>query len=361
MHRCLQLADLGAGATAPNPMVGAVLVHEDRIIGEGYHQRFGQAHAEVNCLNSVSEADRKFIEQAVLYVSLEPCSHYGKTPPCADLIVEHKIPQVVIGSPDPFPKVNGAGIRKLREAGVFVQTGILQEKCDEMNKRFMVFHLQKRPYIILKWAEKNGVIGSLKERLLISNSLSNRLVHKWRSEEAAIMVGTNTALYDNPQLSNRHWNKSDDRSWSPLYKPTRIIIDLTLRLPHTLNVFDKSVPTVIINYQRDGGDHNLLFVQIDRDREVPVQICEKLYELNLQSVIIEGGRQLLQTFIDAQLWDEARVITGSGTLSFKDASQLVLAPVLLNALPGKKCMLRDDMVAYYINKNSLSINKYPEA
>ena len=218
MQRCIELAQLGAGTVAPNPLVGAVLVYNERIIGEGYHQQFGQAHAEVNCISAVAEADRELISLSTLYVSLEPCAHFGKTPPCTDLIIAHKIPTVVIGCRDPFKEVDGKGIEKLLAAAVEIVHPFMEAACRELNKRFFTFHTKQRPYIILKWAQTdNGIIGhSDHSRLLISNDFTNRLVHKWRSEEAGIMVGTNTALFDNPSLGNRLWNGA---------QPVRLVVD----------------------------------------------------------------------------------------------------------------------------------------
>ncbi len=237
MHRCLELARLGAGYVAPNPMVGAVLLHEGRIIGEGWHKEYGKAHAEVNCINAVKESERQFISQSTLYVSLEPCAHHGKTPPCTDLIIRHKIPRVVIGCRDSFKEVDGKGIEKLKAAGIEVETAVLEQECRELNKRFFTFHTKQRPYIILKWAQtsdgfiaplippKVGISEPQTQRLFISNEYSNILVHQWRSEEAAIMVGTNTALLDNPELTTRLW---------PGPSPVRLVIDLNLRLPDSL-------------------------------------------------------------------------------------------------------------------------------
>jgi diaminohydroxyphosphoribosylaminopyrimidine deaminase / 5-amino-6-(5-phosphoribosylamino)uracil reductase len=284
MQRCLELAKKGAGYVAPNPMVGAVLVHEDKIIGEGWHQQYGEAHAEVNCIASVKEEDRSLIAQSTMYVSLEPCAHFGKTPPCVDLIVQHKVPKVIIGCRDPFEEVNGKGIEKLRAAGVEVIAGVLENECKELNKRFFTYHTKQRPYIILKWAQTaDGKIASLNpsegrtsdsdkteidyssqiihqnkttsviaeagspplegreaavERLLISNEYSNRLVHKWRSEEAAILVGTNTALLDDPELTTRLW---------PGPSPVRLVLDRDLKLPSSLKIFNQEVKTIIFN------------------------------------------------------------------------------------------------------------------
>ncbi|HJW16280.1 MAG TPA: bifunctional diaminohydroxyphosphoribosylaminopyrimidine deaminase/5-amino-6-(5-phosphoribosylamino)uracil reductase RibD, partial [Flavisolibacter sp.] len=246
MARCLQLAQLGAGNVAPNPMVGAVLVYNDAIIGEGYHEKYGAAHAEVNCINSVIDGERHLISQSTLYVSLEPCAHFGKTPPCADLIVKLKIPKVVIGCRDPFVQVDGKGIEKLLAAGVEVTTGILEKECKELNKLFFTFHTLHRPYIILKWAQtSDGKIAyptlrkkssSPVSRLFITNAYTNRLVHKWRSEQMAILVGTNTAMHDDPSLNTRLW---------PGNSPVRLVIDKELALPPGLKLFDGSIPTIV--------------------------------------------------------------------------------------------------------------------
>ncbi len=302
MQRCLQMAVMGAGNVAPNPMVGAVLVYNDRIIGEGYHQKYGEAHAEVNCINSVIEADRNLITKSTMYVSLEPCAHFGKTPPCTNLIIENKIPNVVIGCRDSFALVNGKGIEKLNAAGINVTLGILEKECLELNKRFFTFHEKQRPYIILKWAQssdnKISVPGS--NRIFISNEFSNRLVHKWRSEEAAILVGTNTALLDDPALIPRLW---------PGNNPVRLVIDKELKLPGSLKLFDGSVKTIVFTYLEKDDNEFLNYHQLKKDKNMLSQILAALYEQQIQSVIVEGGAKLLQSFIDEELWDEARVIT----------------------------------------------------
>lgn len=311
MRRCLQLAALAAGNVAPNPMVGAVLVYEDRIIGEGYHRQYGGAHAEVACVASVAEADRPLIPQATLYVSLEPCAHWGKTPPCADLIMREKISTVVVGCRDPFPLVNGKGLEKLQAAGVKVVPNVLEEDCKRLNKRFFAFHAERRPYVVLKWAQSsNQKIGSLDgSRILISNAYTNRLVHKWRSEEAGIVVGTNTALHDDPQLTLRHW---------PGRHPVRIVPDMNLRLPSSLNLFDGTAPTIVFNKHRHSlpakkiSPYELTgvnYYQATEDVSLVQQMLNGLYRLGIQSILVEGGPQLLQSFIDEGAWDEARIIT----------------------------------------------------
>jgi len=302
MRRCLQLAALGAGYVAPNPMVGAVLVYNNKIIGEGYHQRFGEAHAEVNCIASVEPANRQYIPQSTLYVSLEPCAHHGKTPPCADLIVRNKIPKVIIGCRDPFKQVDGKGIEKLNAAGIDVNVGILENESKEINKRFFTFHTKHRPYIILKWAQTADlkISSGTDNRLLISNEYSNRLVHKWRSEEASILVGTNTAVNDDPELTTRLWIGPS---------PVRMIVDMDLRLPSWLKIFNQQVRTIVFNKIKHEESGNLMYYQVTEDVPLVHQVVNALYYLNIQSLIVEGGAKLLQSFIDEDIWDEARIIT----------------------------------------------------
>jgi len=301
MHRCLELAKQGAGYVAPNPMVGAVLVHDGKIIGEGFHQQYGGPHAELNCINSVREQDKDKVSSSVLYVSLEPCSHFGKTPPCTDLIITNRISEVVIGCRDPFKEVDGKGIEKLKAAGVRVIYGILEQECQQLNKRFFTFHKKHRPYIILKWAETgNGKIATNgADRLLISNEQTNRLVHKWRSEETSILVGTNTALLDDPELSTRNWNGPS---------PIRLVIDLDLKLPLTLKIFNNKQRTVIFNTVRHEEKDHLNYYQVTEDVNLVHQIVNALYQMKIQSVIVEGGARLLQSFIDEEIWDEVRII-----------------------------------------------------
>jgi diaminohydroxyphosphoribosylaminopyrimidine deaminase/5-amino-6-(5-phosphoribosylamino)uracil reductase len=301
MRRCLELAKQGIGYVAPNPMVGAVLVHEEKIIGEGYHQQYGEPHAEVNCINSIRELDKDKVSSSVLYVSLEPCSHFGKTPPCTDLIIANQIPEVVIGCRDPFKKVDGKGIEKLKAAGIKVVYGILEDQCRQLNKRFFTFYTKHRPYIILKWSETGDekIASNGTERLLISNEQTNRLVHKWRSEEASILVGTNTALLDDPELTTRNWNGPS---------PIRLVIDMDLKLPSSLKIFNDKQRTVIFNkIKHDEKDH-LIYYQVTEDVSLVHQIVNALYQMKIQSVIVEGGARLLQSFIDEEMWDEARII-----------------------------------------------------
>ncbi len=335
MQRCLQLAAMGSGKVAPNPMVGAVLVYDDLVIGEGYHKKFGGAHAEVNCINSVTEADKKFIAVSTLFVSLEPCAHFGKTPPCADLIIKNKIPHVVIGCRDSFAAVDGKGIEMLKAAGIHVSLGILEKECLELNVRFFTFHKEQRPYIILKWAQSsNGKIaGNDPARLLISNESTNRLVHKWRSEEAAVLVGTNTALLDDPALTTRFW---------PGNNPVRLVIDTVLKLPGHLKLFDGSGKTIVFNYDKQAVIENLVYQQLNKEENILFQILSTLYKMQIQSVIVEGGSKLLQSFINEGLWDEARVITNS-TLVIGEGLD---APVLKNSVQVAEQKIENDIISF---------------
>ena len=336
MQRCFDLALLGAGSVAPNPMVGAVLVYENRIIGEGYHQVFGQAHAEVNCLNAVQEADKHLINQSTLYVSLEPCSHFGKTPPCSMLIIKYGIPKVVIGCQDPFPKVAGSGIEALKQAGVEVVVGVLEQAALALNKRFICFHQNQRPFIILKWAQTaNGKIAGMGEaRLMITNDLTNRLVHRWRSEEAAILVGFNTALKDNPRLDNRYWKGKS---------PIRMVIDRDLSLPSQLHLLDGSISTIVWNQVKNYTAPKLGYVLLDAQKDAIEQILTVSYQMGIQSLIVEGGAALLQDFIDKGLWDEARVI--SNELLSIDAG--LNAPVLKQAERFYSEQIQTDSIHYF--------------
>jgi len=326
MQRCLDLALLGAGHTAPNPIVGAVLVYEDRIIGEGYHQQYGHPHAEVNCVNSVLPEDEALISKSTLYVSLEPCVHFGITPPCTDLILKKNIPEVVVACRDSYDEVNGKGIEKLRAAGVNVITNIMENEALELNRRFFTFHRYKRPYIILKWAEtRDGKISSGdKERTFISNEYSNR------------MVGTNTALLDNPALTARLWPGKD---------PVRIVIDMQLKLPASLKLFDGTVNTIVFNQIKQEEAGMIAYYKVEMDGPIVPQILEVLYQLRLQSVLVEGGAKLLQSFIDEGLWDEARVICNRQlTISNRQA---VDAPRLPNEYLVQTQEIETDIIKIY--------------
>lgn len=340
MNRCLQLAQNGVGHVAPNPMVGAVLVYNDTIIAEGWHMQYGQPHAEVNCINSVPEDKKNLIDKSTLYVSLEPCAHHGKTPPCADFIIENKIPRVVIGCKDSFAAVDGKGIEKLKTAGIEVITGILEQEALALNKRFFTFNAKQRPYIILKWAQTadDKIAASGNERLLISNETTNRLVHQWRSEEAAVIIGTNTALKDNPALTVRLVKGKN---------PVRLVIDKQLQLPQTLQLFDSSAKTIVYNLWKSETKNVTDFYKLERGRSIIKQIAQHLYHIKLLSVIVEGGAILLQSFIDADLWDEARIITNN---EIKIGEGLA-APVLKNYLLTEKTINGSDTIEYF--KNSL--------
>ncbi len=345
MQRCLQLAVLAKGFVAPNPMVGAVLVYKNKIIGEGYHQQHGGPHAEVNCINAVAEKDRQFLAQSSLYVSLEPCAHFGKTPPCAEFIIQNKIARVVIGCADPYVEVNGLGVEKLLAAGIEVLPGVLEKQCIELNKRFFTFHRKQRPFIILKWAQtQNGFIASAnQQRLFITNEMTNRLVHKWRSEESAIIVGTNTALLDDPSLTTRLW---------PGKNPLRLVVDLQLRLPDHLHMFDGRVPAIVFNtkkhsvtnaWMQGDGSKGVAYYKVEQEKNLPQQIVSALYSLGIQSLIVEGGTQLLQSFINENLWDEARVITNTNLVTDNGPG----VPVLKNHRPIKKEIIATDEISVY--------------
>jgi diaminohydroxyphosphoribosylaminopyrimidine deaminase / 5-amino-6-(5-phosphoribosylamino)uracil reductase len=341
MHRCLELALLGNGHVAPNPMVGAVLVHsgrdtgEQRIIGEGYHQQYGKAHAEVNCIAAVKEEDKHLIAESTMYVSLEPCAHHGKTPPCADLIVRVGIRRVVVGCRDPFPLVNGKGIEKLRAAGVEVVAGVLEAECVAMNKRFFTFNTLHRPYVVLKWAQSvDGFIAGTMGRTFISNEFTNRLVHKWRATEAAILVGTGTALLDDPALNARLWTGPD---------PIRLVIDKELVLPPSLRLFDGKVRTVVFNFLRHEEEGMVQYYQVADDSSLIHQLSVALHRLKIQSVLVEGGARLLQSFIDADCWDEARVIT-NGELELPGG---LPAPQLGRVRNLRREKILSDTISYY--------------
>jgi diaminohydroxyphosphoribosylaminopyrimidine deaminase/5-amino-6-(5-phosphoribosylamino)uracil reductase len=347
MERCLALAALGAGRVAPNPMVGAVLVHGERIIGEGFHEYFGGPHAEVNCIASVAEPDRALIPESTLYVSLEPCSHFGKTPPCTGLVIEKKIPGVVIGCVDPFGDVNGKGIKKLKRADVNVIVGVLEKESRELNKRFFTFHREERPYVILKWAQsRDGMItGPGRKPVRISNEYTNRLVHRWRSEEASILVGTNTAMTDDPALTTRLWPGRD---------PVRMVIDLDGKLPSSLKLFDRSVKTIVFNGIKQEAEKGLLYERISAELPLVPQVMRALHRLQLQSVLVEGGASLLQSFIDAGVWDEARVISNM-ELEIGDvpgAGIGVSAPVLSHQELVQTEQLQSDRIDLYFPKSN---------
>lgn len=294
LKRCIDIAKNGLGTTRPNPMVGSIIVHNNQIIGEGFTSAYGGNHAEVNAINSVK--DKSLLKESTIYVTLEPCSHFGKTPPCSDLIIKHQIPHVVIGCIDDNIQVAGKGIEKLKKAGCHVVIGIAENECKAHHKRFFTFHNKKRPYIILKWAETaDGFIApetkNEQKPVWITNEYSRQLVHKWRAEEQAILVGTNTVLQDNPSLTARDWTGQN---------PIRIVIDKENKLSEAYTVFNNEAKTITLSNK-----------DIDFSKNTAQQICDRLFKNNINSVIIEGGVKTLQIFIDENFWDEARVFTGN--------------------------------------------------
>lgn len=338
MKRAIELAQNGLGEVSPNPLVGAVLVHGNRIIGEGFHEQYGKAHAEVNCINAVPEEDKHLISESTLYVTLEPCAHYGKTPPCADLIISNKIPHVVIGHEDPYTEVAGKGIARLHEQGVDVTTFVCEEECTFQNRRFLMYHKKKRPYIILKWAESTDGFIAPKGNMpyWLTNEKSKQLSHKWRTEEDAIMVGYNTILRDNPQLTARFWNGRN---------PLRVVIDEQLALPKKAKVFDDKAQTIVLNFVRNEEQGNLRYIKLNSENNIAQEIAQKLYEQKIQSIIIEGGTRLLTKFIEQNLWDEARVFKTNHQLSEGVESPRFFAPVA-----EEKGIDSDRLFLYYNSK-----------
>ena len=349
IKRALKLAKNGIGITRPNPSVGAVIVLNNKIIGEGFTSPYGGNHAEVNAINSV--VNKQLLKEATIYVTLEPCSHFGKTPPCADLIVKHHFKQVVIGCVDTNSLVAGKGIERLKNAGINVITNVLEQECLLHHKRFFTVQNKKRPFIILKWAQsRDGFIAPTSKNeqkpVWISNKNSQQLVHKWRSQEHAILVGTNTVMADNPELNVRSWSGNN---------PVRIVLDANLRLSNELRVFDESVKTIILfnkleehaskisNLAHSLGNRALIFESLNFLSRVAEQICEVLQKHQIQSVIIEGGKQTLQTFIDADLWDEARVFTGEIILN-----NGVEAPNFVGVISSEE-KINNDILRTYIN------------
>jgi len=340
MQRCFQLALLGSGHVAPNPMVGAVLVHNDRIIGEGFHRKYGEAHAEVNCISSVASSSQHLVCKSTLYVSLEPCTHYGKTPPCADLIIKNAIKNVVIGCTDPFEKVNGSGIEKLAAAGINVVPGLLEAEALALNKRFFTFHQKQRPYIILKWAQSNNYkIADGLQRTYISHEYTNMLVHKWRSEEGAIMAGTNTVLQDDPSLTTRLW---------PGNNPLRIIIDRHLKIPEEAAVMKDDLPIIILNTIKHEEKGEKLFYRTGEADDLLAVTLNLLHQRNITSLIVEGGAVLLQSFIDSGLWDEARIITNKEMYIEEGTA----APLLNDSHLSDTISSGSDQVQFFTNDNT---------
>jgi diaminohydroxyphosphoribosylaminopyrimidine deaminase/5-amino-6-(5-phosphoribosylamino)uracil reductase len=339
IKRCIDLAKNGLGTTYPNPLVGSVIVLNNVIIGEGWHKKAGEPHAEVHAINSVK--DLSLLKEATIYVSLEPCSHFGKTPPCANLIVASGIKNVVIGIVDTNSKVSGRGVQYLNDNGCNVIVGVLEEECYKLNKRFFTFHTKKRPFIVLKWAEtKDGFIDKIRDTTSdntpnwISNEYSQQYVHKMRAEEQAILVGTNTALNDNPTLNVRTWTGNN---------PIRIVLDRTSKIPTNYNLLSDGIKTIVFSEVKGTADSygNVIFERIKFNKNIPKQICKFLYKYEIQSVIIEGGKRTLQSFIDANLWDEAYIFIGN--VFFKEG---LLAPKLLNKPVEIKNIFEDTLKVY---------------
>ncbi len=329
MQRAFDLAVLGKGDVSPNPLVGCVIVHNDQIIGEGYHQKYGEAHAEVNAVNTVK--DKSLLKEADVYVTLEPCSHFGKTPPCADLLAKHQVKRVIIANLDPNPLVSGNGVSRMEADGIIVSSGHMEEIGEQVNKRYFTFMREKRPYIILKWAEtKDGFIARKDfSSKWISNANSRQLVHKWRAEEDAIMVGKNTAKHDDPSLNVREWTGHD---------PIRLVIDRQLTLPNSLKLFSDGQPTICFNSLKNETNDAVEFVKL-KEEGIIEQIIAYLHQVRVQSVIIEGGSQLLQGFIDSGFWDEARIFTGQSI--FEDG---IAAPLLKGQLEDQINVQGDTLV-----------------
>ena len=359
IKRCIEIAKKGLGLTAPNPMVGCVIVHNNIIIGEGFTSKYGGNHAEVNAINTVK--DKKLLKAATLYVTLEPCSHYGKTPPCSDLIIKHEIINVVIGCVDDNPKVAGKGIAKLKAAGCHVIAGVLETECKEHHKRFFTYHNEKRPYVILKWAEtKNGLIApktkETQKPVWITNQYSRQLVHKWRAEEQAILVGTKTVIEDNPSLTVRDWTGDN---------PIRIVLDKNLKINDAFLVRNSAAKTSLITkhhiqfnnpkqvdtiYPSKYTDHviadhsSISHIDWSKKQQIAQQICEILFKKDINSVIIEGGSQTLQTFINENLWDEARVFVGA--IEFEEG---VKAPQVKGHILSEEKIIKDILRTYVNN------------
>lgn len=349
IKRCLQIAKNGLGSTRPNPMVGAVIVHNNKIISEGFTSTYGGNHAEVNAINAVE--DQSLLTKSTIYVTLEPCSHYGKTPPCSDLIIRHQIPNVVIGCIDDNPEVAGKGIAKLKASGCNVTVGVLEVECKIHHQRFFTFHNKKRPYIILKWAETaDGFIAPLtrdeQQPVWITNQYSRQLVHKWRAEEQAILVGTNTVIEDNPSLTVRDWTGEN---------PIRVVLDKYMKLGENYNVFDDEAETVVISStlgarsskfkkestKQEINSLNIEYIDWNLKTAIAKQICDTLYHRNINSIIIEGGAKTLQTFIDEGLWDEARIFIGK-----PEFYEGIKTPKIVGHLISEHHILNDQLKIY---------------
>lgn len=337
MRRALELAALGRGHVSPNPMVGCVITHgsgsQERILGEGWHKQYGDWHAEVNAVNAVQPENQHLLPEATVYVTLEPCSHWGKTPPCADLLIERRVKRVVCCNDDPNPLVSGQGFAKLRAAGIQVETGVLAEEGRLLNARFFTFFEQKRPYILLKWAETaDGFIaGEGGKPVKISGDLAHRLVHRWRGEEDAILVGTNTARLDNPRLNTRLWAGKN---------PIRVVLDRNLVLSTDLHLFDGSQPTLVYHASQTDvppDSPNVSYVFAESLNEV----IRDLYQRKVQSVLVEGGAAVLTSFMEAGLWDEMRVFRNPMVLGAG-----VKAPTVRGVLRNREKIETDELTSY---------------
>lgn len=344
MARCLQIASYGVGNVAPNPMVGAVLVHDGKIIGEGFHRKYGDPHAEPNAINSVE--NKELLSESTLYVSLEPCSHFGKTPPCANLIVASKIPRVIIGTLDPNPCVAGRGVKILRDAGIEVLVGVMDKECRGLNKRFFTFQEKKRPFVLLKWAQtQDGFIDSVRtdsseKPLIISNPVTRMLTHKMRAENQSILVSTNTVLLDNPSLSVRHWTGKS---------PVRIMLDRQLRIPETYHLLDGNIHTIVFTEHEMPSKPTIEYVQIKFDEASLNAILRNIYKRNIHSVLVEGGSKLLNSFIQAGYWDEVNV-----EVSKQLIYQGVEAPCL-NIQPIRRSTIEGHDWLLYKNSENFSL------
>lgn len=338
MRRALELARNGRGKVSPNPLVGCVIVHGDKVVGEGWHKQYGGPHAEVNAINDVG--DKSILSECTLYVSLEPCSHIGKTPPCADLIIHHRLPRVVVANRDPNPLVAGNGIDKLRNAGIEVVDNVLADAGYQLNRRFFTYMEERRPRIILKWAETSDGFIARKDHnsKWISDAYSRQLVHKWRTEEDAVMVASGTAWYDNPTLNVRNWSGRD---------PVRVVIDRYLKLGANQRLFDGTQRTICYNLSKDGERDSVLYVKVSEDHMLE-SVVSHLYSQQIQSVIVEGGAQLLNSFIHAGLWDEARIF-----VSPKEFKTGIAAPTITGDLK-METKLADDLLRIVERKTEKS-------
>lgn len=333
IKRCIELAEKAVGKTYPNPLVGSIIVHNDKIIGEGYHHKAGENHAEINAINSVK--DKSLISESTIYVSLEPCAHYGKTPPCALKIKELGFRKVVIGAMDSHDKVNGKGKKIIQDAGIEVVSGVLEKECQNLNKRFFTYHEKKRPYIILKWAESgDGFLDKDFKPFSISNSLVNQFVHQLRADEHAILIGTQTALNDNPSLTVRNIEGTN---------PVRILIDFDLKVPRDFNIYNNEAKTIVINSIKEEIQDHIHFIKIDKDNFLE-KLMNVLYKEQIQSVIIEGGRFTLQQFIDEEFWDEAIVIKNEN-LKLENGTKAPL--ISSHNKPVRNEKFRDNIIEFY--------------